>query len=495
MPDMPPNILLLFSDQHRADALSCDGHPDVLTPNLDRLAAQGVRFANAICQDGVCIPSRTSVMTGLYPRTSGCLSNADTEGGLLHQTYPMAQAFTDAGYTTAAYGKRHLPAVCDVGWAEHRGYNAEESSGTSYEDWLTDPAHAAAWQRDWQAEWGPAPAPFASRPTNLPANRTIEAFVADCTIDFIRQATNENQPFFCWSSFYRPHQPYTPLPEYLARFDTSHWGAGRREDDGLCMPVTLREDPSHLPPGVLAHYADSDTWDVGAARADEQIYRDYLACYYACMEEVDHHIGRILRALSEAGMANNTIVIYASDHGEFAGAHGMPEKAASGHNVYLDSLRVPLIIRTPEQHAAGRLCDDLIELVDLYPTVIDLAGVDLPDLNLPLAGRSLQPALTENAPVKRDYCISENWAQCAIVTKEHVMGIWQNPYGQLRDQRHLHPNMLFDRNTDPHQTTNVYDAPVYQKVRAQLHADLEAWQGRTPGTGRQQRLEDLMVQQ
>ncbi len=491
MSDRKPNVLLLFTDQHRADVLGCEDHPDVLTPSLDALAAQGTRFTRAICQDAVCVPSRSSMMSGLYPRTIGCLHNNDT-CPTMQRVVPMARAFADAGYLTAAYGKRHLPRepyATDDGWTEHCGYSPHESPGTSYTDWLTDPKDKAAFDRDWQAEWGPACAPLASQVSELPADKTMEAFTAEHTIDLIRRSADGEQPFFCWASFYRPHQPYTPLPEYYERFDRSHWGEGRRAGDGLRMPATLRQSPDELPPGVIAHTAGSETWPLERAREDEQLWRHYLACYYACMEEVDHHIGRILAALDQTGQADNTIVVYISDHGEFVGHHGIAEKAASGHNVYMDSLRVPMIWRLPQGSPRGAVCDDIAELVDLYPTLVELTGIDLPEMPFELAGRSLAPTLTEGRPIDRPFTVSENWAQSTVVTGTHVLGVWRDPHGKLMDQRELHPNMLFDLRTDPDQVHNLYDDPAHAAERDLLAGYLDQWVSQTPDTGMREHLE------
>lgn len=473
-----PNILLLFSDQHRADVMSGVGHPDVVTPNLDRLASEGTCFRHAYCQDAVCTPSRTSMMCGLYPRTLGCMTNDDRHG-MMRQVVPMAEALRSSGYHTAAFGKRHLPeapARCDDGWVEHAGHLVEETPDDNYLTWLSD-GERAAFDRDWQAEWGPDPAPLASRVTELPPDKTMEAFTAERTIDLLQRSAGMDQPFFCWSSFYRPHQPYTPLPEYFDRFDRGHWGAGRRAGDGLCKPEGLGEPMDHLPPGVLRHIAGSPTWDIQAARQDEQLYRDYLASYYACLEEVDHHIGRILQSLTDTGLDDNTVVIYCSDHGEFVGAHGMPEKAASGHNAYLQTLRVPLIIRLPGQASRGLVREDLVELVDLYPTLLELTGAAAPEQPHPQPGVSLVEAASGGLALDRAYCVSENWAQATVITRTRTLSVWQDPEGRQFDQRGLCPDMLFDLEADPHQRTNRIEDAAYADDRERLQGWLDQWRG------------------
>jgi arylsulfatase A-like enzyme len=426
------------------------------------------------------------MLCGQYPRTLGCLAN-DDRCDVLKRVFPLARAFQDAGYLTAAFGKRHLPLkpyACDDGWAVHASHLPNESPANSYRDWLTDPADRRAFERDWAAEWGPDPAPLASRPSALTRDKTMEAFTAEHTIDFIRRAARAGKPFFCWASFFRPHQPYTPLPEYLEQFDASHWGTGRRAGDGLSLPAAFHETCESQPAGMVAHFAGSETWPIERARREEQLFRNYIACYYACLEEVDHHVGRILDALHGTGLDERTIVIYTSDHGDFVGAHGMAEKAASGHNIYLDTLRVPLIFRWAGTARRGAVCEDLAELVDLYPTLLALAGIEPPRTEFDLAGRNIAETLTAGRPTGRQYAVSESWAQKTVITRDRAMGIWQDPLGKQTDQRGSAGDMLFDLDRDPHQIRNVYEEAAYAADRVRLAGMLREWEGRTPDVGK-----------
>ena len=490
-----PNILFLFSDQHNAGVLGCENHPDVLTPNLDQLAAKGTRFSRAYCQDGVCAPSRCSLFSGLYPRSLGCMGNSDRNQAM-REVVSLPSAFQANGYTTAAFGKRHLHLGCDEGWEIKASHLVKESPDDNYVRWIYEQGFGGAFARDWSSEWGRGPEgtpaekqemPFVlmcSQESRLPDGMTMEGWTKNRTVDFVRSRKNAEEPFFCFSSFYRPHQPYTPLPRYYSRFNRTRWGEGRRKRDGIAMPPSLREPAEALPPRFqFVHSGGNRVFRVDLARQDEQLYRNYVAAYYALVEEIDDHVGDILRALDETGQRENTIIIYASDHGDFVGAHGMIEKCASGHNVYEDTLRVPLIFNWPGTIQSGLNCDGLAELVDLYPTMMDLCGIKPPALKHSLQGRSLAGALLRGEPTGRAFAISENWGQSTIITDQHKLGIWQQPRNPKWKDFRAFGDMLFDRAKDPLEIRNVAGTPDYGEVEKELGNQFHAWkqsmEGRT----------------
>jgi len=489
-----PNVLFLFSDQHKASVLGCEGHPDVHTPNLDILASKGVRFARAYCQDAICAPSRNSLFSGLYPRTLGCLDNAD-QSSVMKQVVPLQKTFQSNGYTTAAFGKRHLDLACDEGWDIKASHIYHESPQDHYPDWVVKKGYGEAFSKDWAAEFGKTPPGIAEskeipfeimsvRNSELPENMTMEAFTAERTVDFIHAQKNQEKPFFCFSSFYRPHQPYTPLKSFVDRFQTDTWGNGTRFGESIRMPESLRQPYEELPPLLQSWFlGDNRVWRLDMARKDEQIYRNYIAAYYALVMEIDARIGSILQALDESGMRENTIIVYASDHGDFVGAHGMVEKCAQGHNVYEDTLRVPLIISWPAKLLKNFVCNDLTELADIYPTLISLCGCELPALKYPLQGLSLVDTLSKGKPTNRTFSVSENWSQATIITSKFKYGKWLETNRSGRDFRAF-GDLLFDLQSDPGECNNLDQDHAFDAVKKDLQAKMDLWENEISNEGK-----------
>ncbi len=470
-----PNVLLLFSDQHNADVMRCSGHRIVQTPNLDQLAARGVRFTRAYCQDAICVPSRTSLMTGLYPRTTGCLDNGDSpvEQERLH---PLQHVFQAAGYQTGCFGKRHLPRpTLAKGWDRSATVISpqQDPSDENYDDWIAARGQAAAFERD---KKGCLQSEMGCHISEVQAENRIECYTALKTKEFLRDCQKQGQPFFCWSSFHGPHQPYTPPAKWAALYPVQ----------SMPLPASVNEPIDHLPPGLQNWRRNTKTpWCLARAAEDPVLYQRYTAYYLALVTEVDHYIGEVLAELDSLGLRDNTIVIYASDHGDFVARHGMIEKCAVFHNVYEETLHVPLIISWPERFQQGVTCDSLVELVDLYPTLVELLGLQRPSDAPALAGRSLVPTLVQGDPLQRLYAVSENWSQVTIITDRHKLGVWIDPtarYAQ-RDFRQF-PDMLFDRKEDPEELVNLAGQPEYAAVESQLRAYLSEWAGRIAHDGK-----------
>jgi arylsulfatase A-like enzyme len=478
-----PNVIFIFSDQHNAETFGFQGHSDVITPNLDAMAKGGVVFNRAYCQNAISAPSRMSLFTGLYPRTIGAMDNAHLGTNVINNAISLQAAFQANGYATYAFGKRHLDEGADKGWTMHQSHMAKESPKNNYIQWIEEQGYADAFGEDWAAEFGKYPpgnskentkfptAKMGTRTTRLPEDKTMEAYSTQLTLDVIRNHKKSGEPFFCFTSFYRPHQPYNPLPKYLAQYDVTKWGKGTILKDGLKMPESLRQPASELPP-MLADLRKSRNgiWCLGLAAEDEQLYRDYIGAYYALVTEIDALIGEIFTELEKTGMAENTIVIYSSDHGDFVGAHGMIEKAALGHNVYEETLQVPMLFYWKGKFPAGYKNNDLVGLIDIYPTLMDLTGIKRPACNYPLQGISLAKTITKKTPVKRKYIVSENWSQASVITKDYKLGIMLDPTvaASKRDYRSF-GNMFFERKTDPTEVKNQINSveliPVIEKLK------------------------------
>ena len=491
-----PNVIILFSDQHKADIFGYTGHSDVVTPNLDRMAERGMAFHRAYCQNAISVPSRTSFFTGLYPRTLGYMDNAQANTSTLEQSVSIQQIFQQNGYHTYAFGKRHLHGKADEGWSIHKSHLAEESPEDNYVKWVEQQGFAEAFGKDWASEKGEFPegnslegikyptADMGTRTTELPSNMTMEAYSAQNTLEVIKMHAGNKKPFFCFTSFYRPHQPYNPLPEYLSRYDKS----------SIAMPATLRQPAEQLPPFLAdLRQRQNGIWCLGKAAENEQLYRDYIAAYYALVEEIDHWVGEIFKELEKQNLIENTIVIYVSDHGDFVGYHGMIEKASAGHNVYEETLKVPLLFFWKDKVLSKVVNTDLVELVDVYPTLLELTGIQAPKEGIALPGKSLAPTLLKNEPVEREYLVSENWSQASIVTKTHKLAIWLDPWPmpQWRDWR-LWGNMLFDYTADPHEANNLYGKKEYSNIVSQLRAYYDEFEANISAVGKKERMEQLL---
>lgn len=492
-----PNVLIIFSDQHNKKVMGFEGHPDVITPNLDKLAKESVVFDRAYCTTGICAPSRSSLMSGLYSRTLGLLSNGEkTE--VMNEVVSLATVFKQNNYNTYAFGKRHTSQAVDAGWDVQRSHLCNETPGNSYTEWVEKMGYGKEFASDWSAEFGKGSpcssyaneklpiADLATRISALPENMTMEAFTTQLTVKMIKDQAKSEKPFFCWATFYRPHQPYTPQKKYIDMYDVSAWGKGRINGGSIRKPASLYEPKENIPPMLQSiRNGNNKVWDVDKAYADEQLWRNYIGAYYALVTEVDSHVGEILKTLDEAGMTNETIVIYCADHGDFVGDHGMVEKAAAGQNVYEDILNIPLIIRYPGNKQNGKHIGELVSLVDIYPTLVELLGLKMPELKYPLQGESLVQTLLSGKPMKRKYFVSESWSQATVITKDGKLGIMLDPTA-------LHKNwdfrdfgdMFFDRKTDPLETNNKIKDNNFQKEIKTLRSYYDEFVRITPSTGK-----------
>ncbi|NDP20506.1 MAG: sulfatase-like hydrolase/transferase [Paludibacter sp.] len=477
-----PNVILIFSDQHKADVFGYQGHPDVKTPNLDAMAKAGVVFNRAYCQNAISAPSRMSMFTGLYPRTIGAMDNAPLTTNIVKNAVSLQAALQANGYDTYAFGKRHLDSGADKGWTIEKSHLAKESLSENYVSWIEAQGLADEFGEDWAAEFGKYPdgnskagtkfptAKMGTRTTRLQENMTMEAYSTELTLDVIRNHKKSDTPFFCFTSFYRPHQPYNPLPKYLSMYDITKWGKGTLQNDGLEMPESMHQPADELPPMLSAlRKSKSGIWCLGLAAEDEQLYRNYIGSYYALVTEIDARVGDIFAELEKTGMAENTIVIYSSDHGDFVGGHGMIEKAAMGHNVYEETLQVPMMFFWKGKFPAGYENNDLVGLIDLYPTIMELTGSKKPQTNYNLQGISLAKTVTAKKQINRNYMVSENYSQATVITKDYKLGIMLDPTAAAanRDYREF-GNMLFERKSDKHEVKNRINSTALQPVIKKL---------------------------
>ena len=456
----PPNILWICTDQQRADTIGALGNPHIRTPHIDGLVDEGVTFTQAYCQSPVCTPSRASFLTGRYPRTTRCRQNGQQipSGERL-----ISRLLADAGYTCGLAGKLHLSS-CANRRVERRiddGYDEFHWSHHPQPDW---PENAytrwlAEQGQSWEDLHGGGPAtPYVTR--GVPARFHQTTWCAERGVEFIRRHAAGGQPWLFSLNCFDPHHPFDPPPENWARMDWSSMPLPvRREGELADKPVRQQLD---------AEWAHNEVGGFHAAAMTDDDRRQVTAAYYAMIELIDEQVGRLLRALEETGQAANTLVIFMSDHGEMLGDHGLYYK---GPHFYDPAVRVPLVMRWDECFAAGRRVDDLVELVDLAPTLMAAAGGQA---TAAMQGRSLLPwCVTDSAPdraVPRDHVFSEYYNS------------WTHPGAyatMLRTRRHkvvVHhatdraagEGELYDLQSDPHELTNLWLSPDHRELREEL---------------------------
>jgi arylsulfatase A-like enzyme len=490
-----PNVLILFADQHHKKVMGFENHPDVFTPNLDQFSTESIVFDRAYATRGICVPSRMSLMTGLYPRTMGLMDNNE-ETSVTEKATSLATIFRYNGYKTYSFGKRHLKGGADEGWDIKKEVNPEEGDDGNYLEWITGKGYQSEFSNDWAAEFGKGPkgsnqenikipiADLGTRISDLPFGYSMEAYTGLETIKMIKQQKNIEKPFFCFASFYRPHQPYTPSKKFMTLYDVSEWGKGNQLKSSIKMPESFYQPTEDLPPLLqFQRNGGNKVWNMDKAFENEQLWRDYMGAYYALVTEVDYYVGEILQALENANIKEETIIIYTSDHGDFVGNHGMVEKAAAGHNVYEDILNIPLLIRIPGNTNQIKRTAELVTLTDVIPTLIDLLDLKTPKLEYNLEGKSLVELLLNDKPLKRDYIVSESWFQATVIGKNAKLGIMKpNPVNPRQDYREF-GDMFFDRIKDPLELINGINDVNNQKSIAELRSYYEDFKKQIPGIG------------
>ncbi len=402
-----PNILILYTDQQRWDALGVEGNRDIATPNLDALAGEGVRFSRHFVQSPICMPSRASMLTGRYPSSLGVPHMGVP---LPADTVTLPRLLRNYGYYSGNIGKLHfLPHANRDHRRPHPDYGFDQLEISDepgcYEDayraWVRrrSPAHlddvslglppaTQTWQRTMGVRDGIAhPAerfPHGPLAFRGPDDLSHTAFVAEQTLEFLR--ANRDRTFLCVAGFYSPHSPWVAPQRFL----------------DLYHPETFT-----LPPFPAELQARRD-----AARCGEADLRAARHGYYAMVSEVDHHVGRILDGLDALGLAKDTVVVFTSDHGEWLGEH---LRYGKGHPAHDCVSRVPLMVRWPAGGAAAGTCvQRFVEAVDLVPTLLECAGAPLPG---ELQGRSLLAALRGEPFAGRDSALTEHHGWTTLRTE------------------------------------------------------------------------------
>ena len=442
----PPNILWICTDQQRYDTIAALNNPQAHSPNIDKLVESGVAFERAFCQSPICTPSRASFLTGMYPSTVHACFNGNDRWA---EAAPLVTALlADAGYDCALSGKLHLAGV--YGRAEprpkHDGYRLFHWSHDPEDQWEAGHAYA-----DWLAARGHDLGEMRKRPQDIPPELHQTTWCSDRAIDFI-EADHQGKPWLMSVNIFDPHEPFDPPQPYLDRFDADSLSGPLFRESDLAAQAKLAQIDFQTPP--------RRPQDFNAKRIQ--------AAYYAMIELIDDNVGRMLDALERTGQREETIVIFMSDHGEMLGDHGLLLK---GCRFYEGLVRVPLIISWPGKFQGGLRRDALVELTDIAPTLLELAGLPLPDR---MQGRSLAPLLSDPQAEDqhREFVRCEYYDAINAQYNERFTGSYAT---MLRDERyklvvyHGHRlGELFDLEKDPHEFVNLWDDPALLATKMRL---------------------------
>jgi len=476
-PSARPNVLFILADDHAAPAIGAYGGGMIATPNLDRLAAEGMRFANCFCTNAICAPSRAVILTGMHSHRNGVINNAVAFDGAL-PTFP--KVLGEAGYQTAVIGKWHL-----------------KSDPTGFDFWSILPGQGEYYNPD-----------FLEMGVRTRRGGYVTDLITDSALTWL-EARDRERPFCLLVQHKAPHRNWMPGPEQLSLLEGSevsepgnlfddYAGRGRAAHEQE-MTIARHMFPDYdlkLPPGSLGveggtrmweavvgrmNEAQRRAWDTvyeprnrsffeGDPQGDELVrrkYQRYMHDYLRCVASVDANVGRLLAYLDREGLASNTIVVYSSDQGFFLGEHGWFDKRF----MYEEALRMPLLVRYPAEVPAGEVSDALVQNLDFAPTFLDYAGCAIPS---GMQGRSLRAILRGEMPDAWRRAVYYHYFEYPGVhaVRRHY-GVRTDRYKLIRFYGDdLDEWELYDLEEDPHEMRSVFDDRAYAAVRAALETEL-----------------------
>ncbi len=474
-----PNLLFIFTDEQRFDTMGCYGNDWIHTPNLNRLSDQSFVFDNAYVSQTVCTPSRSTIMTGLYPHTNGCVAN---NVPLRPETRTIAEML-DERYLCGYYGKWHLgdEVVAQHGFEKwvsiedmYRGFYSKEeylSIMSDYHHFLVDSGFVPNGQSHGAEVFG------RSRAAKLPEQFTKASFLGQSAARFIRE--NRGRPFAMYVNFLEPHLPFTGPCDDL--YDPSSIPVG----PGFRTPPP--ENASLLHRRKAEEFLNCQSrWDVDLS--SEQGWRELRGRYMGLVTLVDKAVGVILAALEQAGLADDTIVVFTSDHGDMMGDHAIFTKTV----MYEEAMKVPLLVRVPrlgkkQQRIGGRMSQ-----ADLVPTLLDLMDQPIPSH---LQGQSRASVLRGNQTLEENDVFVE-WngrdARGELTTeddpndeRECLDGAWRSVISHEGWKLNLSPVdqcELYDLNADPPEMNNLFDDSKWKDRVRELGRRITRWQERTGDT-------------
>lgn len=452
-----PNILMIAVDDLRPE-LSSYGKSQIVSPHIDRLAASGTRFERAYCMVPTCGASRASLFSGRRPTPSRFVSytariDQDSPG-----TIGLHQHFKANGYHTVSLGKLlHFPQDLEDGWSEApwRPDRSDPPNATPIPGW-TNPENLEELMESSRNKRLPF-ASFDVSDEELGDGKTAQEAVRQ-----IRSLAERDEPFFLAVGFFKPHLPFNAPKKYWNLYDNT--------------PIDLPENyyvPLGAPNEAIHNFGELRNYAAvpKTGPVTDQMARTLIRGYYACVSYTDAQIGRLLDALDEIGLSENTIVVLWGDHGWNLGEHTLWCK----HCTFETSMRAPLIIRTPEQVRSGKgnSTQALAEFIDIYPTLCELAGIDLPDH---LDGESLVPLIQDNSLEGKGFAIGRFRNGDTIRTDRWRYTEYTS--SQNAEDVSVVSRMLYDHKKDPDENRNLANLPEYKTVVSQLSRSLNSKKGR-----------------
>ena len=466
------NILLIMTDQHRLSAVGAYGETPCKTPNIDRLAENGVLFKNAYTTCPVCSPARASIMTGKYPHAHGITTNIHETGCSVHELEDgpnlLSRQLEKAGYTLGYSGKWHLgtdlkttpfgnankPCLPkDVGF-EGQNFPGHGGGGFAYQEYAeylqaNGFEHTVGkWDEATEQIW-----PMGK--LTGPVESTVPYFLAENTISMIDDFSEKDQPFFIWHNFWGPHGPFFAPEEFV----------------DLYRDVKIPQWPNYDWPALDTpgpHQAKIHPRQENLHWEDWEMAIRY---YYAFTTLIDRQIGRMMDHLEAKGLLENTTVIFTADHGQTLGSHGgLTDK---GWHHFEETHRIPMIMRSPETAGERVVINELVSSIDIYPTLLDIAGGECDEADI--HGRSLLPLMNGTTTKWRDCVVTEfNGLGNSCVTQRTLrkgnLKYGFNNCGECE---------LYDLEKDPWETRNLINDSKYEKELEMLVGCLLRWMEKT----------------
>lgn len=464
-PKPPPNIVFIFSDDHAYQAISAYGDSRQLlqTPGIDRLAREGMRFDRCLVTNSICGPSRATILTGKYSHANGFYNNTNSRFDGSQDTFP--RRLQAAGYQTAIFGKWHLV-----------------SDPTGFDTWQILPGQGVYYNP-----------PMIRNGERVKLSGYTTDLITDLSLDWLKNR-DRSKPFLLMCQHKAPHREWSPAlrhlghdgdrkyPEPPTLFD-DYAGRGRPEhEQDMTIARTMNDLDNKLttPPGLTPEQRQA--WDAYYEPRNQAFraanlsgpdlvrwkYNRYLHDYLGCIKAVDESVARVLDYLDREGLADNTIVVYASDQGFYLGEHGWFDKRW----IFEESLRTPFLVRWPGVTAPGSVNRDLVSNLDFAETFLDAAGQPIPP---EMQGRSLVPVLRGQTP--------PDWRKSFYYHYYEFPGSHsvRKHYGVVTDRYKLahfyEPDVnlweLFDLEADPQELRDIYRQPESAAIRTQLHAELD----------------------